>query len=153
MHIADQQLHTPWQMKMYTKLLGLQYKVVYRPGKSNAAADALSRHPAPTAQLLAISSATPLWLADVVTGYSSDPDSTKLIQELSVNPEAHPPYTLSSGILRYRGRIWLGSNKEVQLKVLTALHASALGGHSGFPVTHSRIKRLFAWPHMKNDVK
>jgi hypothetical protein len=153
MHISDQRLHTPWQMKMYTKLLGLQYKVVYKPGKSNAAADALSRHPAPSGQLLVVSSATPSWLSEVIEGYTSDPAAVKLLQELSVNPDAHPPYTLHSGILRYRGRIWLGQNKPVQLKVLHALHASALGGHSGFPVTHSRLKTLFAWPGMKTDVK
>lgn len=34
-----------------------------------------------------------------------------------------------------------------------ALHASALGGHSGFPVTYARIKQLFYWPHMKQIIK
>jgi hypothetical protein len=47
MHITDQRLHTPWQLKMYNKLAGLQYQVVYKPGSSNLAADALSRHPDP----------------------------------------------------------------------------------------------------------
>lgn len=80
MHIFDQRLHTQWQMKMYTKLLGLQHKVVYKPGKSNAAADALSRHPAPLDQLLAISAATPAWLDDVLKGYINDPAALKLLQ-------------------------------------------------------------------------
>lgn len=153
MHISDQRLHTPWQMKMYTKLLGLQYKVVYKPGKSNAAADALSRHSAPSDQLLAISTATPTWLTEVVDGYSFDPATVKLNQELSIDPLVHPPYSLHSGVLRYKGRVWLGQNKQVQLKVISALHTSALGGHSGFPVTHSRLKHLFAWPGMRSDVK
>jgi hypothetical protein len=153
MHISDQRLHTPWQMKMYTKLLGLQYKVVYKPGKPNAAADALSRHPSPSGQLLAVSTATPTWLTEVIDGYSSNRAAVKLLQELSVNPDTHPPFTLQSGVLRYRGRVWLGQNKPLQLKVISALHNSALGGHSGFPVTHSRLKHLFAWPGMKSDVR
>jgi hypothetical protein len=37
MHITDQRLHTPWQLKMYTKLVGLQYRIVYKPGASNLA--------------------------------------------------------------------------------------------------------------------
>jgi hypothetical protein len=111
-HITDQRLHTPWQLKLYTKLVGLQYKIVYKPGASNQAADALSRHPAPSAHLHAISSSTPAWLNDVISGYGKDPAALQLIQELSVAPGSRPPYTLSDGVLRLRDRIWIGSNTE-----------------------------------------
>lgn len=93
-HITDQRLHTPWQLKMFTKLAGLQYKVVYKPGVSNLAADALSRHPAAPSQLQAISSVTPSWLSKVISCYQTDPAATKLLQELSVAPDSHPPFTL-----------------------------------------------------------
>jgi hypothetical protein len=55
-------------------------------------------------------------------------------------------------VIRYKGRIWLGNNKPVQFKVLHALHASPVGGHSGAPVTYTRIKQLFFWPGLKTDV-
>lgn len=42
-HLDDQRLTTTWQHKALTKLLGLNYKLVYRQGKDNRAADALSR--------------------------------------------------------------------------------------------------------------
>jgi hypothetical protein len=42
-HLSDQRLHTPWQQRAFTKLLGLQYKISYRKGSTNSAADALSR--------------------------------------------------------------------------------------------------------------
>jgi hypothetical protein len=35
-HLNDQRLHTPWQQKVFTKLLGLQYRVVYKPGGSES---------------------------------------------------------------------------------------------------------------------
>lgn len=95
---------------MHTKLAGLQYRVVYKPGTSNAAADALSHHPSPSAHLQAISVSTPAWLADVVTGYAADPESTKLLQELAVNPLSHPSFTLQQGIIHHLGRIWIGAN-------------------------------------------
>lgn len=79
MHITDRRLQTQWQIKMQNKLAGLQYRVVYKPGASNAAADALSRHPYPPDQLQAISVSTPSWLDDVIVGYSSDPESVKLL--------------------------------------------------------------------------
>lgn len=50
-HITDQRLHTPWQLKLYTKLVVLQYKIMYKLGNSNQAADALSRHPSPPVQI------------------------------------------------------------------------------------------------------
>jgi hypothetical protein len=98
---------------MHHKLAGLQYKVVYKPGVSNAVADALSRHPAPLAQLQAISASTPTWLADVVAGYVEDPESLQFLRELAVNPQAWPPFTLHNGVIRYSGRIWIGSNSQL----------------------------------------
>lgn len=42
-HLNEQRLHTPWQQKVFCKLLGLRYKIVYRRGVDNGVADALSR--------------------------------------------------------------------------------------------------------------
>lgn len=41
----------------------------------------------------------------------------------------------------------------LQQKLLSACHASDLGGHSGFPVTYMRMKKLFAWTDMCVAVK
>lgn len=49
--------------------------------------------------------------------------------------------------------MWIGENKELQVRVFHALHSSAIGGHSGFPVTYSKIKKLFAWRGMKSAIK
>jgi hypothetical protein len=42
-HLEEQRLHTSWQQKVFTKLLGLQFTIKYKKGISNRAADALSR--------------------------------------------------------------------------------------------------------------
>lgn len=44
-HLNEQRLNTAWQQKVFTKLLGLQYKIIYKKGRENRAADALSRRP------------------------------------------------------------------------------------------------------------
>lgn len=54
-HLSDQRLHTVWQQKALTKLMGLQYRVVYKQGIDNKAADALSRKPYDAQDLLALS--------------------------------------------------------------------------------------------------
>ena len=51
--LTEQRLHMPWQQKVFTKLIGLQYQIVYRKGSDNGVADALSR--CPPAHLAAVS--------------------------------------------------------------------------------------------------
>lgn len=41
--LLDQRITTPEQQKWIVKLLGFDYEILYRPGKSNNVADALSR--------------------------------------------------------------------------------------------------------------
>ena len=53
-HLQDQRLHTPWQQKCLTKLLGLNYTIQYKQGNTNVAADALSRRPSDGAILYQI---------------------------------------------------------------------------------------------------
>jgi hypothetical protein len=48
-----------WQHKVFTKLLGLQYKVVYKKGTKNRVADALSRRNQDFPQVHMMSSASP----------------------------------------------------------------------------------------------
>jgi hypothetical protein len=86
----------------------------------------------------------------MTASYSQDPDCVKLLQELSVDPQSRPSFTLCSGLIRYQGRVRVGSDAAVQRQIISALHDSAIGGHSGFPATYSRIKQLFAWKGMKS---
>jgi hypothetical protein len=58
-HLTEQKLHTPWQQRVFSKLLGLQYRVVYKKGIENGAADALSRRPLMDAVLFSLSTVVP----------------------------------------------------------------------------------------------
>lgn len=49
-YLNEQNLHSEMQRKAMTRLMGLQLKIIYRKGKENVAADALSR----VAHLLAL---------------------------------------------------------------------------------------------------
>jgi hypothetical protein len=151
--LSEQRIHTHWQQKVFTKLLGLQYKVVYRKGSENRAADALSRKSAHDSVCAAISSVTPRWIQEVLDGYRNDPNALSLLAKLAIDADAVPHFTLSSGLLKFKNRIWIGQNPALQQKLLSACHSSAVGGHSGFPVTYMRMKKLFAWTGMKAAVQ
>lgn len=85
-HLDDQRLTTPWQHKAITKLMGLNYKIIYKKGANNKVADALSRvAQAQPYDLTAISVVKPLWLQDVQASYQTDPQATKVLAELSVS--------------------------------------------------------------------
>lgn len=153
-HLEEQRLHTPWQQKAFTKLLGLQYRICYRKGTENSAAHALSRQPVEdSAHLHAISVCQPAWLQEIVKGYDHDPKTQQLITQLAVAPVDDGKFTLTKGVVRFKGRVWLGNNTKLQQQIMRALHDSSVGGHSGFPATYRRIKHLFAWPGMKQQIK
>lgn len=42
-YLTEQNLHSDLQRKAMTRLMDLKFKIVYKPGKENGAADALSR--------------------------------------------------------------------------------------------------------------
>ena len=78
-HLQNQKLHTIWQQKALTKLMGLDYEIVYKKGVENSAADALSRRP-PNHQLFSVSKMQPVWLTEVIDSYSADKTATELLQ-------------------------------------------------------------------------
>jgi hypothetical protein len=132
--------------------MGLQYKLVYKKGKDNIAADSLSRLPSEN-ELFSISICRPRWLESIVEGYEKDEKAKTLLQELSIASPNKQGYTLHKGLIRFKDRIWLGNNSEAHQAILLSLHDSGVGGHSGFLGTYQRIKALFSWPHMKEHIK
>jgi hypothetical protein len=151
--LSDQRLHTSWLQKVFSKLAGLQYHIVYRKGTNNRAADALSRHLAPPAICAAVSTMIPSWIASVTATYDRDPSTRDIIAKLALNSDAVPHFSFHSGVLCYRNRIWVGHDSNMQHRIMSEFHNSAWGGHSGFPVTFAKLKRYFAWKGMKATVK
>lgn len=118
----------------------------------NKAADALSRQ-GEYDELGALSVGQPRWMEVVVDGYHHDPATKQLLVELSLHPDGVNNFTLVNGIIKFKGRIWLGKHVEAQQAVLLSLHNSGVGGHFGIAATYQRIKSMFAWPRLKRDVK
>lgn len=47
----------------------------------------------------------------------------------------------------------MGQNSALQTKIIAALHASPIGGLSGITTTYHRVKNLFYWRGLKQDVE
>lgn len=93
--LDDQRLSTPWQQKALTKLLGLRYRIVYKRGLDNAAADALTRRVLDGLPVLcALSVSFPAWLQDVIQGYSVDSDKQKIIASFALGASPNSNFEL-----------------------------------------------------------
>jgi hypothetical protein len=91
-------------------------------------------------------------MTEVVKSYSKDLKCKELIQQLTVTPTALPNFTFSKGLLRYKHKIYVGSTTPLRKYIIDSLHNSKLGGHSGEKATYEKIKLLFHWPGLKQQV-
>lgn len=111
--------------------------------------DALSRKLVHDSVCQAVSIITPQWIQEVTHGYTQDPATREIIAKLSIDPQAVPGFSFRDGGLRRGAQIWIGDNTELQQHIIQANLSTTLGGHSGFPVTYSRLKQMFYWRGMK----
>ena len=150
-YLNEQNLHSEMQRKAMTRLMGLQFKIIYKKGKENQAADALSRV-AHLMALQAVSLLQPQWLQEVLNSYATDSQAQQLLAQLALNSLDDRGYSLDNAVIRKHNLIWVGQNSALQTKLISALHSSAVGGHSGVNATYHRLKKLFTWTGMKMDV-
>ena len=134
------------------RLMGLNFKIVYRKGKENIAADALSRV-AHLFTLQAVSVVQPAWVQEVLNSYATDPQAQQLLQQLALSSPNEQGFSLEKGLIWSKGKIWIGQNSALQTRLVSFSHSSAIGGHSGIAVTYQRLKQFFAWKGMKVDVE
>lgn len=115
---------------------------MYKKGKDNLVANALSRRPNMQSdtednmlEMFAVSATKPVWLDKLSQGYAHDVQTKLLLEELA-------EFYSEDGIIRFKGKIWLSNNIEMQKRILLALHSSVLGGHSRFPVSFCSDKNI-----------
>lgn len=150
-YIQDRKLTEGIQHKLLCKLLGYNYTVEYKKGKENRVADALSRVK-DSIRSLFTSAAVPTWVTEVRSSYDNDIKCKDIMAQTVVSNQAIPNYSFNNGIIRYKNKIYIGTNTALKNKLLSTFHTSELGGHSGGRATYQRMKLLFHWPNMKQDV-
>lgn len=151
--LDDQRLTTPWKHKSLTKLLSLKYKILYNKGVENIVADALSRiNPQDQLEVLAVSYSQPAWLEKISSAYAKFPENAKLLATLTIK-SPHGDYVLQEGLIKTKGKILVPPDMKLQNLIISALHDSPVGGHSGAFVTYQKVKQLFVWTRMKMMIK
>jgi hypothetical protein len=129
------------QKKAMTRLMGLQFKIHYKQGKHNAAADALSR----VSHLLNVSvrsEAKPLWIQEVLNSYVTDTEAQQLLQQLAIKSPDEQGYTLQQGLIKKGHQIWVGNNSTLKTKLISVFHSSALGVILVFRTHTSELRNI-----------
>jgi hypothetical protein len=152
-YFLEQRISSQEQQKWVTKLFGYDYEIIYKKGKDNVVADALSRKYEDEGSLFSLSFIVPDWLQAVHQEWLQDPKSSHLIQQLQNKAQAPPGYSWLQDELRYKGRLYLSKQSKLKSTVLSELHATPTAGHSGFTKTYDRVKRSFFWDGMKQDIR
>ncbi|MCH79728.1 Ty3/gypsy retrotransposon protein, partial [Trifolium medium] len=151
--LMQQKIVTAEQQNWAAKLMGYDFDIVYKQGKLNKGADALSRiHEA--AELTALQSITH-WaqLEQIKEEVSEDEKLQKIIADLQKDPLSCPGYVYKQGVLFYEDRMVISRTSKLIPILLDEFHATSQGGHSGFYKTYRRIAANIYWIGMKNAVQ
>jgi hypothetical protein len=153
-YLLEQRLSSEEQHKWVTKILGYDFEIVYKKGKQNVVADALSRKdedveaflcPIPIIQLD--------WIIEARDEWKNDEKVWTLIERLQQDSSASNIFTWKNDSLWYKDCLYLCKNSQLKQKVLLELHTSPVRGHSGFLKTYHRVKNDFFWDGLKTNVQ
>lgn len=111
-YLLEQRWSTTLQQKWLVKLPGMDYEIVYKKGKDNKVTDVLSRLPGMNrdVQLKAISSVQFNWLHEVTNSYNQDVCAQEAIRNLTAGGQNHTEWQFQQGVLKFQGRINIGSH-------------------------------------------
>jgi len=114
-------------------MLGYDFENIYKKGKRNFVADALSRKDEDVKELLcAISIIQPYWITEAKDEWKNDEEVWALIQKLQQDPNTSYTFSWKNDSLWYKDRLYICKNSQLKQKIILELHTSPLGGHSRF---------------------
>lgn len=106
-------------------MLGYEFEIIYKKGKKNVVADALSRKDEDVeAFLCAISIIQPNWINEARDEWNNDEEVWALIQKLQQDPITSNTFSWKNDSLWYKDHLYLCKNSQLKQKILLELHIS-----------------------------
>lgn len=139
--------------KWVSKLMGYHFTIQYKPGSSNAAADAFSRHPSfHPMQLGALISTASLPWSDISAEILKDALLGKIMVDLTQGSASYPGFHLINGQLFHKNCRVLSKSSSHISELLLEYHNTAICGHSSEFKTFQRIATDWYWEGMHQQI-
>lgn len=149
-YLLEQRITTAPQQKWISKLLGFDFHVEYKPGRSNTAVDALSRRDEEvSASLCAVSIPQLAWIAELKKELRSRQDMQPLIKKIQEG-EAIGPWKFQEEVVWYKNKLFIPKDSTLAANIIAFVHNSC---HEGYQKTMFRISREFYWQGMRSHIK
>ena len=148
-----QKLTTPGQLKWLSKLMAFDFEITYKKGVENVVADAHSRVHSSEIFCMAITSVSIDIYPLIQATWDTDSCRKTLISELKQNLNTKSKYSWIGEQLRRKGRLVVGDDQDLRLKIINLFYNTSSGGHSGVLATYKRLSSLFYWPNMEKQIR
>ena len=153
-HLKTQPHLNQRQIRWLERAADYDFEILYKPGKENVVADALSR--------IQISALSPLptksLYNEVIKGYKQEP-FISLIQKVGENQGTTNRFKIDKDkLLYYRNdeyEPWRLCLPDIPYRkeIIHENHDLPISGHPGFIQTYSKIARLYYWPNMSKEIR
>lgn len=149
-YIPNQKHLTAHQVRAVELLVEYRFKPVHITGKSNAAADALSRRPDYVTNNTEVTPFSEM-MSGIEAAYASDEDFKEIYAQCLENPN-HKEYRILNGFLRRFDKLCIPQGPYQPL-LLHHAHDSITAGHPGVKKTYTAIAEEYWWPSMRKDIE
>lgn len=95
----------------------------------------------------------PAWVTELTDSYGGDEFAQNGISECTLAPQDVSFFQYTDGLLKYKGRLYVGKCTDLRSKLIANIHESSMGGHSGVENTYQKIYTVFYWPELRADIK
>ena len=100
-------------------MLGYDFEIIYKKGKLNVVANALSRKDEEVEEVLcAISIIQPNWITEARDEWKKDEEVWTLIQKLQQDPSASDTFSWKNDSLRYKDHLYICKNSQLKQNIL-----------------------------------
>jgi len=146
------------QVRWMEFLQEYDFEIIYKPGKENVVADALSRRPDFHGNAITILGEDLNFMAKVKDGYRVDENFSMIYDNISKGI-VMKGYFIEDNVLYHSDKNTNNLRQlcvptlPLQLIILHEHHDSPTAGHLGFDKTLSSIQKMAFWPKLRNSVE